>query len=47
MSQKTKHRGGNRRVKSKSVQHAKTVLAALLLLFVAAMLLFWLIGMVS
>jgi len=44
MSQRTRHRGGNRRVKSKSAQHAKTVLAIILLLFVATMLAIWLVG---
>jgi hypothetical protein len=44
MSQKTRHRGGNRRVKSKSAQHAKTVLAIILLLFVASLLAVWLVS---
>ncbi len=44
MSQKTRHRGGNRRVKSKSAQHAKTVLAIILLLFVGTLLAVGLIG---
>lgn len=47
MSQRTQHRGGNRKVKSKSVQHAKTVLAVILLLFVATMLALWLLSCVT
>jgi len=47
MSQKTRHRGGNRRVKSKSAQHAKTVLAIILLLFIAVLLAIWLIGCIT
>lgn len=47
MSQKTQHRGGNRKVKAKSVQHAKTVLAVILLLFVGVMLALWLLSCVT
>ncbi|MFG0293918.1 MAG: hypothetical protein ACF8MJ_12305 [Phycisphaerales bacterium JB050] len=44
MSQKTRHRGANRRVKSKSTQHAQTVLAIILLLVVGSHLAVALIG---
>ena len=47
MSQKTRHRGGNRTVKSKNAQHAKTVLAILLLGFVAVLLALWLFSCVT
>ncbi len=47
MSQKTRHRGGNRRVRSKSAQHAKTVLAIILLLFIGTILAIWLVGCIT
>lgn len=46
MSQKTKHRGGDRRVRSKSVQKSKTIMAALLLFFVCAMVMFGIFALV-